>query len=153
MKIKVAPLMGYLVLNPQQKVDLHVRSKILSLSYNMHRLPYLFNDSQTIHSTIHFSKPLLCVVLICDWSIPFHLPVQLQAIGQKNYSSVVWVSTAQYQFLQLQCLKTRDHATDVVPRLGTSSSLCPGWFCLSFTLRGGRRIKIAVHSNDEKVLQ
>ncbi len=32
-------------------------------------LPYLLNDSQTIRSTIHFSKPLLCVTLICsDWS-------------------------------------------------------------------------------------
>uniref|UniRef100_A0A673FJV9 3-ketoacyl-CoA thiolase, mitochondrial-like n=1 Tax=Sinocyclocheilus rhinocerous TaxID=307959 RepID=A0A673FJV9_9TELE len=43
--------------------------KILSLSYNMHLfLPYLLKDSQTIH----FSKPLLCVTLICgdlsDWS-------------------------------------------------------------------------------------
>ncbi len=35
-------------------------------------LPYLLNDSQTIHSTIHFSKPLLCVTLVCaDWSILF----------------------------------------------------------------------------------
>ncbi len=32
-------------------------------------LPYLLNDSQTIRSTIHFSKPLLCMTLICgDWS-------------------------------------------------------------------------------------
>ncbi len=39
------------------------------LSYNMHLfLSYLLNDSQTIRSTIHFSKPL-CVTLICgDWS-------------------------------------------------------------------------------------
>ncbi len=45
--------------------------KTLSLSYNMHSfLPYLHKDSQTICSTIHFSKPLLCVTLICsDWSI------------------------------------------------------------------------------------
>ncbi len=38
-------------------------------------LPYLLNDSQTIRSTINFSKPLLCVTLICsdwsDWSITF----------------------------------------------------------------------------------
>ncbi len=32
-------------------------------------LPYLLNNSQMIHSTINFSKPLLCVMLICsDWS-------------------------------------------------------------------------------------
>ncbi len=32
-------------------------------------LPYLLNDSQTIHLTIDFSKPLLCVTLIWgDWS-------------------------------------------------------------------------------------
>ncbi len=47
--------------------------------------------------------------------------------------------------LKLQCLQTRVHATDVVPRLGTSSSLCPCWsFCVPFTPCGGRRIKIAV---------
>ncbi len=47
--------------------------KTLSFSYNMHLfLPYLLNDSQTIRSTIHFSKPLLCVTLICgDWPISF----------------------------------------------------------------------------------
>ncbi len=44
--------------------------KNTSFSYNMHLfLPYLLNDSQKVHSTIHFSKPLLCVTLICgDWS-------------------------------------------------------------------------------------
>ncbi len=44
--------------------------KTLSLSYNMHLfLPYLLMYSQTIHSKINFSKPLLCVMLICgDWS-------------------------------------------------------------------------------------
>ncbi len=40
--------------------------KTLSLSYNVHLFsPYLLNDSQTIRSMIHFSKPLLCVTLIC----------------------------------------------------------------------------------------
>ncbi len=48
--------------SPQQQVDMHARSKNIYL-------PYLLNDSQTIHSTINFSKPLLCVTLICcDWS-------------------------------------------------------------------------------------
>ncbi len=38
--------------------------KTLSFSYNIHLfLPYLLNDSQTIHSTIHFSKLLLCVTI------------------------------------------------------------------------------------------
>ncbi len=57
--------------SPQQQVDMHARSKnTFHLSYNMHLfLPYLLNDTQTIRSTIHFSKPLLCVTLICcDWS-------------------------------------------------------------------------------------
>ncbi len=55
--------------------------KTLSLSYNMHLfLPYLLNDSQMIRLTINFSKPLLCVTLICsdwsDWShFHFILPV------------------------------------------------------------------------------
>ncbi len=42
-------------------------------SYNMHLfLAYLLRDSQTIHSMIHLSKPLLCVTLLCsDWSISF----------------------------------------------------------------------------------
>ncbi len=36
-------------------------------------LAYLLNASQIISSAIHFSKPLLCVTLICgDWS-HFHL--------------------------------------------------------------------------------
>ncbi len=44
----------------------------LSLSYNMHLfLPYLLNDSQTIHSTIHFSKPLF-------------LPLQKRHLVAKN---------------------------------------------------------------------
>ncbi len=52
--------------SPQPQVDMHARSKTLSFSYNMHLfLHYLLNDSQTIRSTIHFSKPLLCVTLIC----------------------------------------------------------------------------------------
>ncbi len=44
--------------------------KTLSFSYNMHLFfPNFLNDSQTISLTIHFSKPLLCVTLICaDWS-------------------------------------------------------------------------------------
>ncbi len=49
--------------------------KCLHLSYNMHVfcLPYLLNDSQTNRLTIHFFKPLLCMMLICsDWSYWSH---------------------------------------------------------------------------------
>ncbi len=53
----------------------------ISMSYNMHLfLPYLLKNSQTIHSTIHFSKPLLYMTLIysnlLDWShFHFIMPV------------------------------------------------------------------------------
>jgi len=50
----------------QQLVDMQARLKTLFF------LPYLLNDSQTIRSTIHFSKPLLCVTLICCDSSHFH---------------------------------------------------------------------------------
>ncbi len=49
----------------------------------------------------------------------------------------------EFQRLKISCFKTAvlkscDHATDVVPRLGTSSWFCPGWsFCFPFTLRVG----------------
>ncbi len=44
--------------------------KTLALSYNIHVLflPDLLNDSQMISLTTHFSKLLLCVMPICDWS-------------------------------------------------------------------------------------
>ncbi len=49
--------------------------------------------------------------------------------------------------LKLQFLKTCDHASDAVPRLGMSSWFCPGWsFCLLVAPHGGWRIKIAVTS-------
>ncbi len=53
------------------------KKKTLSLSYMHLFLPYLLNDSQTIRSTVNFSKPLLWVMLICgDWShFHFILPV------------------------------------------------------------------------------
>ncbi len=56
---------------PNNRLTCMQGQKTLSLSYNMHLfLPYLLNDSQMIRTTIHFSKPLLCVTLICgDWSI------------------------------------------------------------------------------------
>ncbi len=41
--------------SPQQQVDMQGQKR-LPLSYNMHLfLPYLLNDSQTIHSMIYFS--------------------------------------------------------------------------------------------------
>ncbi len=63
---------------PNNRLTCMQGQKTLSSSYNMHLfIPYLFNDSQTIRSTIHFSKPLLCVTLICgDWShFHFIMPV------------------------------------------------------------------------------
>ncbi len=58
---------------PNNRLTCMQGKKTLSLSNNMHLfLPYLLNDSQTIRSTMNFSKPLLCVTLICgDWSIGF----------------------------------------------------------------------------------
>ncbi len=55
---------------PNNRLTCMQGQKTLSFSYSMHLfLPYLLNDSQTIRSTIHFSKPLLCVMLIySDWS-------------------------------------------------------------------------------------
>ncbi len=68
--------------SPQQQVDMHARSKkTLSLSYNMHLfLTYLLSDSQIIRLTIRFSKPRICMTLICgdlsDWShFHFIMPV------------------------------------------------------------------------------
>ncbi len=55
---------------PNNRLTCMQGKKTLSLSYNMHLfLPYLLNDSQMIRSMINFSKPLLCLTLICgDWS-------------------------------------------------------------------------------------
>ncbi len=55
---------------PNNRLTCMQGQKTLSFSYNMHLfLPYLLNDSQTIRSTINFSKPFLCLTLICsDWS-------------------------------------------------------------------------------------
>ncbi len=55
---------------PSNRLTCMQGQKTLLLSYKKHLfLPYLLNDSQTIRSTVHFSKALLCVTLICcDWS-------------------------------------------------------------------------------------
>ncbi len=46
-----------------------VKKCVQCLIICIHFLPYLLNHSQTICATIHVSKPLLCVMLICcDWS-------------------------------------------------------------------------------------
>ncbi len=72
------------------------------------------------------------------------------------YSCCLIFNALKSVVLKLQCLKTRDHATDVVPRLGTSSSLCPGWsfstcFCLLLTPPWWAAYKDRSHSNYEKV--
>ncbi len=52
--------------SPNNRLTCMQGQKNLSLVLIMHLfLPYLLNDSQTIRSSIHFSKPLLCVTLIC----------------------------------------------------------------------------------------
>ncbi len=58
---------------PNNRLTCMQGQKTLSFSYNiLFFLPYLLNDSQIIRSTMNFSKPLLCVTLICgDWSISF----------------------------------------------------------------------------------
>ncbi len=56
-------------MSPQQQANMQQGQKTLLFSYNMHLfLPYLLNDSQTIRSMIHFSKPLLCMLICGDWS-------------------------------------------------------------------------------------
>ncbi len=53
--------------SPQQQVDMQGQ-KTRTFYYNIHLfLPYLLNDCQTIRSTIHFSKPLLWVMLLNAW--------------------------------------------------------------------------------------
>ncbi len=71
---------------PNNRLTCMQGQKTLSFSYNMHLfLPYFLNNSQTIHSAIHFSKALLCVTLICcDWSIGllYHLVSRVILIKQ-----------------------------------------------------------------------
>ncbi len=74
--------------------------KTLSLSYNMHLfLPYLLNDSQTVHSTIQFSKALLCVTLICgDWSDWSHFHFIMPVMpGKAAFVSAVLLCVQRYQ--------------------------------------------------------
>ncbi len=80
------------------------------LSYNTHLfLPYLLNDSQTRHSTIHFSKPLLCVTLICgdwsDWSY-FHLILPVMP-DKAAFVSAVLLCVQRYQANKLFYLQKR----------------------------------------------
>ncbi len=61
--------------SPQQQVDMHARSKNTFISYAL--IFTLFAQPlPKIRSTLNFSKPLICVTLICgdwsDWS-HFHL--------------------------------------------------------------------------------
>ncbi len=113
--------------------------KTLSLSYNMHLfLAYLLNDSQTIHSEIPFSKPLLCVMLICgDWSNWFnfnfimpliclfkqHLWVQCCFVYSVTgvtaiFTRRVWLQTA----LALSALALSAFALSALARSDTSAS-------------------------------
>ncbi len=83
---------------PNNRLTCMHGQKTLSLSYKniiiiiicIYFLSYLLSDSQTIRSMIHFSKPLLCVMLICsDWSDWFYfhfiLPVMVIAHEVWNF--------------------------------------------------------------------
>ncbi len=75
---------------PQQQVDMHARSKkhFHFLIISIYFLSYLFND-KIICSMIHFSKPLLCVTLICgdwsDWKQLFFNAPKTAPSGKKMY--------------------------------------------------------------------
>ncbi len=111
---------------PNNKLICMEGQKTLSFSYNMHLfLPYLLNDSQTIRSTIHSSKPLLCVTLICsdwsDWSIILvSIFVQTESLESMfqwlGFEVVTKLNCARHQILQvLRDLAARDHtSTDCV---------------------------------------
>ncbi len=68
---------------PNNRLTCIQGQKTLSFSYNKHLfLLYLLIDSQTIRSTINFSKPL-CVTLICgDWSISFKTAFVYSVTGE-----------------------------------------------------------------------
>ncbi len=88
-------------------------------------------------------KCVYVTLIVQSWQKIKSALLHTETVHAYNVRSVVCVSTAQSVVLKLQCLKTRDHATDVVPRLGTSWSFST-CFCLSFTPRGGWHVKIAV---------
>ncbi len=82
--------------------------KTLSLSYNMHLfLSYLLNDSQMIRLTIHFSKPLHCMTLICgdwsDWShFNFIMPVMPDKAAFVRAVLLVYSVTEETSIITLQ---------------------------------------------------
>ncbi len=89
--------------SPQQQVDMHAGSKTLSLSICIY---FYFTCSRTPkRSMIHFSKPLLCVMLICsdrsDWSyLNLFVPVKQRLWAQ--YCIVYSVTGGKPQFLPLR---------------------------------------------------
>ncbi len=92
----------------QQQVDMHAKSKNTFIVLYAFILPYLLNDSQTIHSTIHFSKLLLCVTLICcDWLISIKAvlwafkTLQKQHLVAKNEFAFSFRPTQKIKFSQV----------------------------------------------------
>ncbi len=74
--------------------------KTLSLPCNVHIfLPYLLNDSQTIRPTMNFSKPLLCLTLICgDGSYWSHFHVIMPVMPDKAaFVSAVLLCVQRYR--------------------------------------------------------
>ncbi len=104
-----------------------------SLSYMHLFLPYLLKNSQMIRSTIHFSKPFLCVTLIgsdwSDWShFNFIMPVMPdKAVFVSGETAVFTVPKAAPSgkericiFIQTNCEKTNKWAGNMLmlKRLG-----------------------------------
>ncbi len=106
--------------SPNNRFTCMQGQKTLSLSYNMHLfLPYLLNDSQTIRSTIHFSKPLLCVKLICgDWSI-----------GLIFISSCLWCLIKQHLWAQCCFVYSVTGETAILPAPKAAPS-GKEWICI-----------------------
>ncbi len=113
---------------PNNRLTCMQGQKTLSLSYNMHLfLTYWLNESQTIRSMINFSKPLLCVTLICgdwsDWShFHFIMPVKVRSRNivitvitryqlVKNVLVEVVITTCKLGVFRELRLVPRDHCT------------------------------------------
>ncbi len=105
------------------------------MSYNMHlSLPCLLNDSQTIRSTIHFYKLLLCVTLICgDWSDWSHF----------DFITPVMPDKAGFVSPVLLCLQRyRGHRYFYTPKVAPSGK---EWICIFIQTNKGAGNMLMFH--------